>query len=59
MERAKKGWAENDQAQFKLEGRRNSLDINNGNGVVNTGLGKTEALNRFNDNIIKFEKIDR
>ena len=59
MERAKKGWAENNQAQFKLEGSRKSPEINNGNGVVNTGLGKTEALNRFNNSIIKFEKIDK
>lgn len=59
MNRAEKGWSTNNQAQFKLEGRRNNPEINNGNGVVNTGLGKTEGLNRFNENIIKFEKIDR
>ncbi|VEI46912.1 Uncharacterised protein [Actinobacillus equuli] len=56
MDRAQKGWSTNNQALFKLEGRRHSPEINNGNGVVNTGLGKTEGLNKFNDNIIKFEK---
>lgn len=57
MERAKKGWADNNQALFKLEGRRNSPEINNGNGVVNTGLGKSKALEQFNNNIIKFEQL--
>ncbi|WP_174901020.1 hypothetical protein [Actinobacillus lignieresii] len=59
MDRAQKGWSTNNQALFKLEGRRHSPEINNGNGVVNTGLGKTEGLNKFNDNIIKFEKVDK
>lgn len=59
MNRAEKGWSINNQTQFKLEGRRKNPEINDGKGVVNTGLGKTEGLNRFNENIIKFEKIDR
>lgn len=58
MPRANKGWINNDKAQFKLEGT-NKPDINNGYGVVNTGLGKSEALYRFNENIIKFETIEK
>ena len=57
MNRAPKGWADNNQAQFKLEGRRDG--INNGNGVINTGLGKSEALNKFNKNIINFERVNK
>ncbi|MFZ7215455.1 VENN motif pre-toxin domain-containing protein [[Pasteurella] aerogenes] len=56
MNRAEKGWSTNNQAQFKLEGRRNNPEINNGNGVVNTGLGKTEGLNRFNEISLSLEK---
>ncbi|PXZ39391.1 hypothetical protein DM482_05390 [Avibacterium paragallinarum] len=59
MERAQKGWATRNQVLFKLEGRNNSMNINNGKGVVNTGLGKTEGLDIFNENIIKFEKIEK
>ena len=57
MSRAQKGWADNNQAQFKLEGRR--VGINNGNGVVNTGLGSSEALKKFNNSIINFERINK
>ena len=57
MSRAQKGWADNNQAQFKLEGRR--VGINNSNGVVNTGLGSSEALKKFNNNIINFERINK
>ncbi|WP_208606176.1 hypothetical protein, partial [Rodentibacter trehalosifermentans] len=57
MEKAKKGWVDNNQALFKLEGRKDGF--NNGNGVVNTGLGRTEALDKFNKNIIFFERIDK
>ena len=59
MERASKGWADRNQVLFKLEGRNSSININNGKGVVNTGLGKTEGLDIFNDNIIKFEKLEK
>lgn len=55
--RVPKGWAGNNQAQFKLKGRRD--EINNGNGVINTGLGKSEALNKFNKNIINFERVNK
>lgn len=58
MPRASKGWANNDKAQFKLEGT-NKPDINNGYGVINTGLGRSEALYRFNENIIRFEQVDK
>lgn len=57
MNRVPKGWVDNNQAQFKLKGRRD--EINNGNGVINTGLGKSEALNKFNKNIINFERVNK
>ncbi len=55
MDQAKKGWKLYN-ALFKLEGKRKP-HINSGNGVVNTGLGKGEALKSFNKNIIKFEEL--
>ncbi|MGX3020900.1 hypothetical protein, partial [Ursidibacter sp. B-7004-1] len=59
MLRAEKGWAENNKVQFKLEGKHRDIPINKGFGVVNTGLGKSDGLNKFNENIIKFEKMDK
>ena len=35
------------------------MGINNGNGVVNTGLGSSEALKKFNNSIINFERINK
>lgn len=58
MPRAEKGWAENGQAMFKLEGQ-NRGDLNYGYGVVNTGLGKSEAIELFNERILKFEKMEK
>ncbi len=43
-------------AQFKLEGT-GRININNGNGVINTGLGKGNALTIFNENIIEWTRI--
>jgi hypothetical protein len=56
------GWTTNN-ALFKLEGSKGAKNahiraLNGGNGVVNTGLGKGEALNLFNRNILKFEPLN-
>jgi len=56
MEQAKKGWTL-ENALFKLEGKKKA-HVNNGNGVVNTGLGSGKALDTFNPNIIKFEELN-
>ncbi len=55
LPRVSKGWTANN-SQFKLEATK-IQEINNGLGVVNTGLGKGEALNIFNSNILKFEPL--
>jgi hypothetical protein len=56
LPRVSKGWTANN-AQFKLEAT-NIPEINNSLGVVNTGLGKGEALKIFNSNIIKYEPLN-
>jgi len=55
MPSASKGWTSTN-AQFKLEGT-NRFDINNGLGVVNTGLGRGDALRIFNNNILQYERL--
>ncbi|WP_199611736.1 putative Ig domain-containing protein [Flocculibacter collagenilyticus] len=56
LPRTPKGWSV-DYAQFKLEAK-NKPYINNGLGVLNTGLGKGEALNIFNSNLIRFDPLN-
>lgn len=58
MNRVNKGWTGNNQILYKIEAKNNPA-INNGYGVVNTGLGKTDGLKRFNNNIVKFEKVKK
>ncbi|OZG69973.1 hypothetical protein BTA51_28465, partial [Hahella sp. CCB-MM4] len=50
------GWT-SEMSQIKLEGQDISY-INSGNGVVNTGLGRGDALDIFNNNIIKYEVLN-
>lgn len=57
LPRVSKGWSMTN-AQFKLEAT-NKLHINNGLGVVNTGLGRGDALNLFNSNLLKFEQLPK
>ena len=56
------GWTANN-AMFKLEGSKGLKNahiraMNQGYGVVNTGLGKGEALQIFNSNILKYEPLN-
>ncbi|AJQ94186.1 hypothetical protein [Gynuella sunshinyii] len=56
------GWTANN-AMFKLEGSKGAKNahiraMNEGYGVVNTGLGKGEALKIFNSNILKYEPLN-
>jgi hypothetical protein len=51
-----KGWNQSN-AQIKLEATGRP-DINNGLGVINTGLGKGPALDTFNQNLLRFERLD-
>lgn len=53
---ARKGWKQNN-ALFKLEALKKPT-INEGGGVINTGLGDGKALEIFNKNLIDFEVID-
>lgn len=48
------GWTAT-SARFKLEATGQS--INNGYGVINTGLGRGPALKIFNENIVSFEPL--
>ncbi len=55
-------WTANN-AMFKLEGSKRAKHayiraMNEGKGVVNTGLGKGEALKIFNSNILKYEPLN-
>ena len=50
------GWTSN-MSQIKLEGQGIPY-INYGNGVVNTGLGRGDALDIFNANIIKYDVLN-
>ena len=58
MPRATKGWAERGEVQFKLEGQ-GKPQVNSGEGVVNTGLGKSKALDQFNNSIISYKVINK
>ena len=43
-------------ANFKLEGTSNP-NINQGRGIINTGLGRGPALDLFNDSILEWERV--
>jgi hypothetical protein len=57
LPRVSKGWTAT-SAQFKLEAT-NIPSINNGFGVVNTGLGRGEALRIFNSNILHYQALPK
>ncbi len=60
LSHAPKGWNEH-MASIKFEGQskpgKDLFYINNGQGVINTQLGKGVALDLFNDNLLKAERI--
>ncbi|MCF2860513.1 hypothetical protein L1286_23915, partial [Pseudoalteromonas sp. SMS1] len=52
---AASGWGSN-MSQIKLEGQY-KIHVNNGNGIINTGLGQGSALELFNNHIIKSQLL--